>query len=196
MGELHPDSVIEPFEAYAYRAGYVVALVVGVLLLVVSVAVLIGAWPSGTLPGFLGFLPHQFWGVLGILYVSTMGLNILRLTLSPKPALSFSEDGVLNRTYLSSGTLVPWEDILEVKKTRFPGVRTIVLRDPAAFRRRQPLLGRFIMRLTTVLGLGPLPIHMWQLNARWVEVESRLEDGLQASQLRSVRQQQLLEGER
>ena len=153
-------------------------------------------WTSGRLPGFLGFLPHQFWGVLGTLYFSTMGLYTLRLALSPKPALSLSEDGVLNRTYLSSGTLVPWEDILEIKRTRVPGVRTIVLRDPAAFRRRQTLMGRFIMRLTTILGLGPLPIHMWQLKARWVEVDSRLEDGLQASQLRSVQQQQLPEGER
>ena len=162
----------------------------------VPLGVLISGWPSGTLPGFLGVLPHQFWGVLGTLYFSTMGLNILRLALNPKPALSFSEDGVLNRTYLSSGRLVRWDDVLEIKRTRFPGIRTIVLRDPAGFRRRQPLLGRFIMRLTTILGLGPLPIHMWQLNARWAEVESRLEDGLQASQLRSVRQQQLLEGER
>ena len=196
MGESHPNSVIEPFEAYAYRAGFVVALVAAVLLVVASVDVLIGGWPSGGLPGFLGFLPHQFWGILGTLYFSTMGLNILRLALSPKPALSFSEDGVLNRTYLSSGTLVPWEDILEIKKTRFPGVRTIVLRDPAAFRRRQTLMGRFIMRVTTIVGLGLLPIHMWQLKARRAEVESRLEDGLEASQLQVVQQQQLLEGER
>ena len=196
MGELHPDSVIEPFEAYTYRAAFVVWLVAAVLFVVASVDVLIGGWTSGRLPGFLGFLPHQFWGVLGILYFSTMGLNFLRLALSPKPALSFSEDGVLNRTYFSSGTLVPWEEILDIKKTRFPGVRTIVLRDPAAFRRRQTLMGRFIMRMTTILGLGPLPIHLWQLNARRAEVESRLEDGLEASQLQAVQQQQLLKGER
>ncbi len=195
MDEVHPDSVIEPFEAPVYRAWSVAILVAAVLLVVASVDILIGGWTSGRLPGFLGFLPHQFWGVLGTVYFSTMGLYTLRLALSPKPALSFSQDGVLNRTYFSSGTLVPWEDILDIKKTRFPGVRTIVLRDPAAFRRRQTLMGRFIMRVTTILGLGPLPIHLWQLNARRAEVESRLEDGLEASQLQAVQQQQLLEGE-
>ena len=175
---------------------FVAGSVASVLFVLVSLCVLVGSGPSEPLPGLLGFLPPQLLGALGVLYFSTMGLYTLRLALSPKPALSFFEKGVLNRTYFSSGTLVPWEDILDIKKTRVPGVRTIVLRDPAAFRRRQTLMGRFIMRVTTILGLGPLPIHLWQLNARRAEVESRLEDGLEASQLQAVQQQQLLEGER
>jgi hypothetical protein len=51
------------------------------------------------------------------------------------------------------------------------------------------------MRVTTILGVGALPVHLWQLKARRIEVESPLKDGLEAFQLRFVQQQRLLEGE-
>ncbi len=196
MDDQNPDSTSEPFEAYPYRMMFVAASVASVVFVLASLGVLIGGWPRDPLLGLLGFLPHQFWGALGVLYFSIMGLDSFRRVLNPTPALTISEDGVLNRTYLSSGTFVPWEDVLEIQKARFPGIRKIVLRDPAAFRRRQTRLGRMIMRLTALMGLGPLPVHLWQLNAPWVDAVSQLEGGLELFQLRSVQEQQLLEGER
>ena len=127
-------------------------------------------------------------GATGTLCSTFYGHNVLRLLRDRRPALQISEEGVLNRTYSWSAKLVPWEEILEIRKTRLPGVLEIVLRDPEAFRRRQTLTTRIWMRRhARFSGPGRFLVYLAQLNTSPAEVFDELVGALDAVELAAVR---------
>ena len=130
---------------------------------------------------------------MGTVLFFALGRNVVRLLRDPRPALQISEEGILNRTYSSSAELVPWEDVLEIRKTRFPTVLEMVLRDPEAFRRRQTLTTRIWMRFTSLFLPGPFLVYLPQLNASRAEVLHQLVAALDAVELAAVREQRLLD---
>ena len=175
------DSAVAPREIRARKSSYVVELLMWGSMLVVSVLIMLNGWPGGGSPGLLGALLPRLGGALGTLLSSFLGNNVVRLLHDPRPALRISEEGVLNRTYSWSAKLVPWEDILEIRKTRLPGVLQIVLRDPEAFRRRQTLTTRIWMRIhARLFGPGQFLVYLPQLNASRAEVFDQLVAALDA----------------
>ena len=131
---------------------------------------------------------------MGTLLSFFLGQDVLRLLRDPRPALEISEEGVLNRTYSWSAKLVPWEDILEIRRTRFPGVLEIVLRDPEAFRRRQTLTTRIWMRIhARFFGPRQFLVYLPQLKASRSEVFHELVAALDAVELAGVRDERLLD---
>ncbi len=150
MAPMHEDSTesaVAPQEIHARRWTYFAELGSWGFLLVVSVLIVLYGWPDGGPPSLLNSLLPRLGGAIGTLSSFFLGHNVVRLLRDHRPALQISEEGVLNRTYSWSAKLVPWEDILEIRKTPFPGVLEMVLRDPEAFRRRQTLTTRICMRI-------------------------------------------------
>ena len=197
MARMHEDtteSAVAPREIRARKWTYVVELVLWVLLLVPSVFLVLYGWPDGGPPSLLNSLLPRLGGAIGTLSSFFLGHNVVRLLRDHRPALQISEEGVLNRTYSWSAKLVPWEDILEIRKTRLPGVLEMVLRDPEAFRRRQTLTTRIMMRIhARFFGPGLFLVYLPQLNASKAEVFHQLVAGLDAVELAAVRDQRLLD---
>lgn len=119
--------------------------------------------------------------------------NALQLLRSHRPALQFSEEGILNRTYWSATTRAHWDEVFDVRKTRFPWILELVLRDPKAFRERQILPIRIMMRLTSITGLGVLPLYLPQLGTPRDEAFRLISEALDARQFAAVREQRRLE---
>ncbi len=197
MARMHEDtteSAVAPREIRARKWSYVVELVLWGSLLVVSMLVALNGWPGGGSPSLLGVLLPRLGGAMGTLLSFFLGQNVVRLLRDPRPALQISEEGVLNRTLSWSAKVVPWEDILEIRKTRFPTLLEIVLRDPEAFRRRQTLTTRIWMRIhARFRGPGLFLVYLPQLNASKAEVFDQLVAALDAVELAAVRDQRLLD---
>ena len=194
MHEDSTESAVAPREIRARKGSYVVELVLWGSLIVVSALLALNGWPGGGSGSVLGSLLPRLGGAIGTLLSSFVGHNVVRLLRDPRPALQISEEGVLNRTYSWSAKLVRWEDILEIRKTRLPGVLEMVLRDPEAFRRRQTLTTRIWMRIhARFFGPGLFLVYLPQLNASKAEVFHQLVAGLDAVELAAVRDQRLLD---
>ena len=190
MQEDSAESAVAPREIRARKWTYVVPLVWWVLLLVPSVFLVLYGWPDGGPPSLLNSLLPRLGGAIGTLLSFASGQNVVRLLRDRRPGLQISEEGVLNRTLWSSATLVPWEDILEIRKTRVPTLVEIVLRDSKAFRRRQTLTMRIYMSLP---GRGQFLVYLPKLNAPMAEVFHELVAALDAVELAAVRDQRLLD---
>ncbi len=195
MQEDSTESAVAPREIRARKWTYVVELVLVGFLLVVSVLVALNGWPEGGSSSFLGSLLPRLGAAIGGTWLSLfLGYNVVRLLHDPRPALQISEEGVLNRTYSWSAKLVPWEDILEIRKSRLPVALEMVLRDPEAFRRRQTLSTRIWMRVhARFSGPGRFMVYLPQLNASKAEVLHQLVAALDAFELAPVRDQRLLD---
>ena len=184
------ESAVAPREIRARTWTYVVALAWWVFLLVPSVFLVLYGWPDGGPPSLLNSFLPRLGGAIGTLLSFAFGQDVVRRLRDPRPALQISEEGVLNRTQWSSTKLVPWEDILEIRKTRFPTLLEIVLRDPEVFRRRQTLTIRIYMSLP---GRGQFLVYLPSLNAPKAEVFHELVAALDAVELAAVRDQRLLD---
>ena len=194
MHEDSTESAVAPREIRARKSSYAVELVMWGLVLVVSVLITLNGWPGGGSPSLLGAVLARLGGAMGALASFFLAQNVVRLLRDPRPALQISEEGVLNRTYSWSAKLVPWEDILEIRKTRLPGVLEIVLRDPEAFRRRQTLTTRIWMRIhARFFGPGQFLVYLPQLNASRAEVFRELVAALDAVELAGVADERLLD---
>lgn len=133
-------------------------------------------------------------GLLGTVASVAGGLNALQLLRDRRPALKVSKEGILNRTYWSSTALVPWDEVVDIRRTRASWISEIVLTDPEAFRSRQIFPIRLMMRITTLLGIGSLPVYLPQIAAPRGEVDRLLGDALDARQLAAIREHRRLEG--
>ena len=194
MHEDTTESAVAPREIRARKWTYVVELVLWVLLLVPSVFLVLYGWPDGGPPSLLNSLLPRLGGAIGTLSSFFLGHSLVRLLRDHRPALQISEEGVLNRTYSWSAKLVPWEDILEIRKTPLPGVLEMVLRDPEAFLRRQTLTTRICMRIhARFFGPGQFLVYLPQLSASRAEVFDQLVAALDAVELAAVRDQRLLD---
>jgi len=193
MHEDTTESAVVPRDIRARRWSYVLELGLWGFLLVVSALIALIGWPGGGSPSLIWSLLPRLGGAMGTVLFFGLGRNVVRLLRDPRPALQISEEGILNRTYSSSAELVPWEDVLEIRKTRFPTVLEMVLRDPEAFRRRQTLTTRIWMRFTSLFLPGPSLVYLPQLKASRAEVLHQLVAALDAVELAAVREQRLLD---
>lgn len=180
MREEPSNPAIPESDIVARTWTYVVELVAWLVLCLASALLMVNGWPGTELPGFLGSLLARLAGAGGTLLFAVLANNIVRLLRDPRPALQISEEGVLNRTYSASTELVPWEDILEVRKNWLPTVLAIVLKDPDAFRKRQTLTTRLFMEATSLFGPGPFLVYLPQLRRSKQEVLTELSAGLDA----------------
>ena len=121
------------------------------------------------------------------------GRNALQLLRSRQPPLQLSEEGILNRTYWNATTLARWDEVVDIRETRYSWISEIVLSDPQAFRKRQILPIRVMMRVTSFLGVGVLPLYMPQLATPRDEAARQLSEALEARQLAAIREQRRLE---
>ena len=83
--------------------------------------------------------------------------------------------------------------VVHIRKTRVFFISEIVLRDPEEFRSRQILPIRIMMRITSLLGIGSLPVYLPQLAASGDEVMRRLSDALEAEEFAAIREHLHLE---
>ncbi len=192
MMERPPDPPIEPQDFQARKWSYFPELLVHLTLVVACVLGVIFGLPWPDLPGILGLVIPRLVGVLGTAVFGYASWNVVRLLRDPRPALQITGEGVLNRTYWATTTLVPWEEILEIRNTRVTGALEIVLRDPRAFRDRQTLGPRMFMRLGSLLGRPPFLIFLPQLKASRREVFDELQAAHSAKELTALREHRLL----
>ncbi len=163
MREESSDRAITQTDVGARTWSYVVELVFWVVLFLACALLLLKGWPGSEFPDSLGSLIARLAGAFGAAWSVMLGRNVVRLLREDRPTLQISEEGVLNRTYSASAGFVPWEEILEIRRTRLPTVLEIVLRDPQAFRKRQTLTTRILMRSTSLFGSGPLLVYLPRL---------------------------------
>lgn len=166
------------------------------VLFAVSVAFIVLAGVgllSGESAGLVRVLLSTLLGSIGVLVSVAGGRNALQLLLDRRPALTISEEGILNRTYWSATTLVRWDEVIDIRRSPIFFISEIVLRDPDAFRRRQTPWVRTMMRITSLLGVGSLPVYLPQVAAPNDEISRRLSAGLEASELAAMREHRQLE---
>lgn len=121
------------------------------------------------------------------------GRNALQLLRRRVPPLELSEEGILNRTYWNATALARWDEVIDIRKTRYFWIFEVALSDPNAFRKRQILPIRVMMRMTSLLGIGVLPLYMPQLATPRDEAARQLSEALEARQLAAIRDQRRLE---
>lgn len=173
------------FEVGFYAVLFVVSLA---LVVLPGVDLLVG-----DSSGFLRALLAALLGSIGGLVSVAGGLNALQLLRDQRPALKVSEEGILNRTYWNATTLVPWDEVVDIRRTRFSWISEIVLADAEAFRSRQVLPIRIMMRVTSLFGIGSLPVYLPQFAASRDEVSRRLSEALEARELAVIRDYRRLE---
>ncbi len=162
------------------------------VLLAVSFVFLVLAGVDLVTGGSPGVLRPLLGSVGGVLSVAG-GLNVVQLLRDRRPALLVSREGILNRTYWNATTLVHWDEVVDVRETRYSWILEVVLRDPEAFRSRQIFPIRVMMRITSRLRIGPLPVYLPQFATSRDEVSRRLFEVIEARELASIREQRRLE---
>ena len=172
-----------------FEAGFFAVLFVFALTAIVLTGV---GLLAGEVSGVFRPLLVAFLGSIGVLVSVAGGLNALQLLRDERPALQVSEAGILNRTYWSATRLVPWNEVIDVRPTRFSWISEIVLADPEAFRSRQVLPIRIMMRVTSLFGIGSLPVYLPQFAASREEVSRRLTEVLEARELAAIREHRRL----
>lgn len=194
------DRVIEPETEFELPFGWAVRIFeLGFFAILLAVSLAFVLLPgielvAGGSPGIIRALLSMLLGSLGVGISLSGGRNALQLLRDPRPALTVTEDGILNRTYWNATTLARWDDIVDIRRTpRAFFISEIVLRDPEGFRSRQILPIRIMMRVTSLLGVGTLPVYLPQLAAPSDEVRRRLSDALTTRELSAVREQLRLE---
>jgi len=107
-----------------------------------------------------------------------VSLHFVRRAFDGRPRLIVDSEGITDRTALVGSSLfVPWSDIVDVSLRWGSGVGLIV-RDPAAVRRRAGISRRVWMRLEQALGVRTVPILLPVLSVGKRELKKRLEAGL------------------
>jgi len=145
-----------------------------------------------------GLLPDLLMTVFGFLGVSLSALgciNAIHFLRDPRLALRITEEGILNRTAWSSTTLVPWEEVVDIRPTRRRWIWEIVLRDPEEYQARQTAEIRGIMRLRKLLGRKPLPLLLGRLDSPREAVVRQLLQTVEGRALAEVREGRRIIGE-
>jgi len=145
--------------------------------------------------GLIRDLMMTVFGLIGMPLSAVACHNVLQLVRDSRPALRVTDEGILNRTVWASATVVPWEEIVDIRKTRMKGKRflEVVLRDPEAYRSRQSLVTRLLMRLRMMTGLIPFPLFLSQLDAASKDVTRQLIEAVEARELSAIRELKRIE---
>jgi hypothetical protein len=146
---------IEIYDSKAFYACWFV----GTAFLAVASLALPGVGPVG----LVVFGSHAVWAVT-------------RLE-SPRPRIRVTPEGLIDENFWYSPGLIPWDEILDVRPTRW-GLIEVDLRDEDAFWRRLPALSRLARSKMQLLGFGPAVITPWGLNRSRAEVVGLLASGL------------------
>lgn len=166
-----------------------VQVLASLVVMVLCVSLLIGGWSGPASPPVLG-LPPRLFGAIGTLYSMWAFSWSFRFLLDRRPRLSISADGILNRTYWHVATVIPWNEVVEVRKTGIPGIREVVLRDPQRWLRGQPASVRAGSRVTRLLGMGRIPLNLWVLSDSRVHVDEQVQAALDHFELASYAESQ------
>ncbi len=149
-----------------------------------SLAVLSGAaWAWGPV-GFAGLVG------LGVFGANTVW-SCLRL-FRRRVRLRITEGGIVDENFWYSPGLIKWDEILDVRATRW-GYIKIDLADEKAYFERLSGLAEVAHAYQKLWGLGPAAIFSWGLEASRGEIIEALETGMDSYALSVVRQGDALE---
>jgi len=192
MEEELTESGMEPIEVRVSVWKYVVEFGAMALIFLFSLF-LIGIGLIERDSGFLTDLLTTVFGLMGVPLSALACSNVVEFLRDSRPALRVTEEGILNRTFWSSATIVPWDEIVDIRPTRRRWYLEMVLRDPKAYRARQTPSTRALMYLRTLLGGSPFPLFLPQLDAPREEVVRQLSDAVEAKTLGEIREEKRIE---
>jgi len=95
-------------------------------------------------------------GLLGLAFFGPITLWSLLRAITPQPALILSAGGFTDRATATGAGFVPWPEVQRIDARLFLGrvLVTVTVKDPAAFRRRQPAGRRLLLRINRSLVAG------------------------------------------
>ena len=187
------EAGFEPIEVRVSARKYASEFGVMALMFLFS-AFLVGIGLIERDSGLLRDLLATVFGLIGMPLSAIACRNVLQLLRDSRPALRVTREGILNRTVWASTTVVPWEEVVDIRRTRRSWFLDVVLRDPEAYRSRQAPLTRLLMRLRMLMGRSPFPLFLPQLDATKEEVTRRLFEAVEARELAAIREVKRIEG--
>jgi hypothetical protein len=131
------------------------------------------------------------WGPILAIAFGSHALWSLRRLLHRRPRISVSEEGIRDEKFWYSPGLIPWDEVRDVRRTRF-GLVELELRDEGAFWNRLSPLRQLPRVKTTLLGFGPALVTPWGLEGSTRRVVSVIQEGLERHLLESVRSEHVL----
>ncbi len=145
-----------------------------------SAGMTIAAIPCALLSGF---------GPVLAIILGTHALWALRRVIDRRPRLRISAEGIRDENFWYSPGMIRWDEILDVRRTRF-GLIEVELRDEGAFWNRLSPLRQLPRVKLALFGFGPALITPWGLRGTTREVVGTLQQGLEQHLLDSVRREQ------
>ncbi len=150
--------------------------------------------------GSLALLSAISWawgpaGVAGLVGLGVFGANAawaLTRLFRRKARLRITEQGIIDEQFWYSPGLIKWDEILDVRESRW-GYIEIDLADKQAYFRRLSGLAQTVRGYQRLWGFGPAAIHTWGLEASKGEIIEALETGMDSHALSMVRQADALE---
>jgi hypothetical protein len=155
---------------------------------------------SGEVAGSLAVLSAISWawgpaGVAGLVGMGVFGINAawaLHRLFRRKARLRITEQGIIDEQFWYSPGLIKWDEILDVRPSRW-GYIEIDLADKPAYFRRLSGLAQTVRAYMRLWGFGPAAISSWGLEASRGEIIEALETGMDSYALSMVRQADALE---
>ena len=151
----------------------------------------LGLYSGGmTIAAIAGALLSGWGPVLPIIF-GTHALWSLRRLFDRRPRLRVSAEGIRDENFWYSPGLIRWEEIRDVRRTRF-GLIEIELRDEGAFLDRLSWLQQLPRLKFAMFGFGPALVTPWGFKGTTREVVTTLQQGLERYLLDSVRSEHSL----
>ena len=142
----------------------------------------------GILTGSLAALSVVSWGLgpFGLVVFGTHAVWSLTRLLSRRVRVRITQEGVVDENYWLSPGLITWDEILDVRPTKW-GLIEIDLADEDAFLERRSTLAQLAIFKQQLYGLGPAVIVPWSLRGTRRELLDALETAMDTFALSKVR---------
>ncbi len=134
-------------------------------------------------------------GVADLVALGVFGTNAawaLHRLFRRKARLRITEEGIVDEQFWYSPGLIKWDEILDIRESRW-GYIEIDLADRQAYFRRLSGLAQTVRAYMRLWGFGPAAISSWGLEASRGEIIEALETGMDSYALSMVRQADALE---
>ena len=134
-------------------------------------------------------------GVADLVALGVFGINaawVLHRLFRRKARLRITEQGIIDENFWYSPGLIKWDEILDVRESRW-GYIEIDLADKQAYFRRLSGLAQTVRAYQRLWGFGPAAISTWGLEASRGEIVEALETGMDSYALSMVRETDALE---